>query len=106
DELRPEKVDELERALEEVRVRRVKRRSKEARSVDGLRMGKALEAFRTVVLPHSQHETKDALEQAVADAMIEFARMRAGNRSSFSGKLDRFKPMPELDESEWIDQVE
>lgn len=106
DDLRPEKVEELERALEDVRIRRVQRRSKEARSVTGLLMGKALEAFRTVVLPQLQHETKEALEQAVTDAMIEFARMRAGNPTRFSGKLDRFKPVPDMDEAEWVDQVE
>lgn len=106
EDLRPEKVDELENALEEVRIRRVQRRSKEARTTEGLFMGHALEAFRTVILPRLQHETVDALDQAVADAMIEFARMRAGNPTSLTKHLDRFKPLPDLDESEWVDYVE
>jgi len=107
DELRPEKVDELERALEEVRVRRVQRRStKEARTNDALIMSMAAHAFRDVVLPILQHETKEALEQAVVDAMLEFARMRAGNSSPLAAKLNRFKPGDGLSVSEWVDQVE
>lgn len=103
EELRPEKVDELEKALEEVRVRRVRRQSKEAR--ESFSPGNARDAFQRVVLPYLQHETLDALEQAVTDMMIEFARMRAGNPTSLTTKLDRFKPSS--DESpDWIDQVE
>jgi hypothetical protein len=106
DDLRPEKVDELEKALDEVRIRRVQRRSsKEARSV-GLALNRAVDAFQSVVLPSLRHETREALDQAVADAMIEFARMRAGNRTGITEKLNQFKPVPDMDQTEWVDLVE
>jgi len=105
EELRPEKVEELEKALEEVRVRRVQKQSKKAYVNNGQIIDKAQEAFKTIVLPRLQHETKEALDQAVTDAMLEFARMRAGNPSSLAPKLEKFKP-DSLDDSEWVDFVE
>lgn len=107
DDLRPEKVEELEKALEEIRIRRVKRRSnKEARSTQVLVTNKAVEAFREVIQPLLQFETREALDQVVADTMIEFARMRAGNRSGLDTKLNRYKPSEDLDQTEWVDEVE
>jgi hypothetical protein len=106
DELRPEKVEELEKALEEVRIRRVRRRSnhKLARSLSILGP-RALSIFRSLFLPQLQGETVDALEQAVADTMVELARMRAGNRTRYSGKMESTKP-DDLSMEEWVDLVE
>lgn len=107
DDLRPEKVEELEAALEEVRVRRVQRRSqtKEANST-AVVDHKAEEAFRQVILPYLRHETEDVLEKTVANAMIALARMRAGNPTSFASKLERYKPVSDLPDSDWADLVE
>ncbi len=106
DDLQPEKVDELERALEEVRVRRIQRRSKEARSTDAVMAMHAMTAFRDVVLPALQHHAKDALEESVANMMVEFARVRAGQKSGFSAKLRKFAPPEDGESSEWIDHIE
>jgi hypothetical protein len=109
DQLRPEKSDELERALEDVRVRRVRRQStitKEARTTDNLVSSIAQETFREVMLPTLREKTKDALEQAVTDAMIAFARMRAGHKSGLMLQINRYKPSDELSLSDWVDQVE
>jgi len=107
DDLRPEKVDELEKALEEVRVRRVQRRSqtKEANSTSAID-NKAEEAFRRVILPYLKHETEDVLERTVANAMIALARMRAGNLTSFTSKLEKYKPVSDLPDTDWADLVE
>jgi hypothetical protein len=107
DDLRPEKADQLEAALDEVRVRRVQRyENKEASSRVALMSDRSDSAFKSVLLPVLRHDTLGALEEAVTELMMELARMRAGNGSgSLASKLSLYKP-DGVDIGEWIDHVE
>lgn len=105
DDLLPEKADQLEAALEDVRVRRVRRQTKEATDRIALMVDRSDSAFKVVLLPMLRQETLKALESVMADIMVDLARTRAGHKGKLSDKLSLYKP-DEIEMSEWIDHVE